>query len=419
MKQYDDLETALQPLLAGLDDKERKDLEAKIHRAAAGVRRLESDNVLLLRERASIHALLKKTSEDLVHRYQTIFENSGTAMVMIEADGTISLVNSVFEQISGYPREEVEHSASIVSFIAPQDRNRVMSYHKARRQNNPEIPAHYEARFVRKDGRVIDADVYVQLFPGTLQSIASIIDMTERNRAETALRNAHAKLTMLSNLSRHDILNQLTVLNGYLELSKRLAADPRLLEYLHKETQVTDTITEMVRFTKDYQEIGIDSPVWQDLESAIVHAVHNIRPGDVVISVDVEPVEIYADLLLKRVFYNLMENALRYGKTLTTIRFSFERSGTDGIIICEDDGAGIPAKEKENIFKRKYFRHTGLGLFLSCEILAITGITITETGTPGAGARFEMIVPDGAWRRAPDKKHPRPDDQQVKQRGAE
>lgn len=400
MKQYDDLEKALLPLLATFDDKEREDLEKRICRAAAGVRRLESDNMLLLRERASIHALLKKTSEDLIRRYQTIFENSGTALVVIEADGTISLVNSIFEQISGYPRAEVEHRASIISFIAPEDRDRVMSYHKARRQKASEIPAHYEARFTRKDGRVIDADVYVQLFPGTLQSIASIIDMTERKHAEDALKNAHAKLTMLSNLSRHDILNQLTVLSGYLELSKNLTTEPRLAEFLRKEMDVTKTITEMIRFTKDYQEMGILTPSWQDLEATITRAVRNIRPGAVEITVDVEPVEIYADLLLERVFYNLMENALNYGRTLTRIRFSFVRTKTGGIIICEDDGAGVPAGEKENIFRRQYFWHTGLGLFLSREILAITGITIAETGTPGTGARFEMVVPDGAWRAA-------------------
>jgi signal transduction histidine kinase len=43
-------------------------------------------------------------------------------------------------------------------------------------------------------------------------------------------------------------------------------------------------------------------------------------------------------------------------------------------------------------------KNTGLGLFLSREILAITGITITENGTPGKGARFEITVPEGMYR---------------------
>ena len=67
-------------------------------------------------------------------------------------------------------------------------------------------------------------------------------------------------------------------------------------------------------------------------------------------------------------------------------------------IICEDNGNGIPLNEKENIFTRKYFQHTGLGLFLSREILSITGLTISETGIEGSGARFEIHVPKGVYR---------------------
>ena len=69
----------------------------------------------------------------------------------------------------------------------------------------------------------------------------------------------------------------------------------------------------------------------------------------------------------------------------------------DRALIWEDDGTGIPAEEKERIFHRGVGKNTGLGLFLIREILGITGIGITETGEPGAGARFEMRVPRGAW----------------------
>ncbi|MCX6690757.1 MAG: ATP-binding protein [Methanoregula sp.] len=66
------------------------------------------------------------------------------------------------------------------------------------------------------------------------------------------------------------------------------------------------------------------------------------------------------------------------------------------VIVCKDDGNGVPQDEKENIFKRGFGKNTGLGLFLSREILSITGITITENGVPGNGAHFEIIVPGGA-----------------------
>ena len=93
-----------------------------------------------------------------------------------------------------------------------------------------------------------------------------------------------------------------------------------------------------------------------------------------------------------------MDNAVRYGDTITTIRFSVEKRSGDQIIVCEDDGVGVLAEEKEKIFERGFGKNTGLGLALSQEILEITGISIAENGEPGKGARFEMTVPKGAWR---------------------
>ncbi len=108
--------------------------------------------------------------------------------------------------------------------------------------------------------------------------------------------------------------------------------------------------------------------------------------------------EVFADPLIVKVFYNLMDNAVRYGGKITTIRFAVDEAGDDHVIICEDDGDGVIAEEKDKIFERGFGKNTGLGLALSREILAITGITIRETGEPGKGARFEITVPEGAYR---------------------
>ena len=108
--------------------------------------------------------------------------------------------------------------------------------------------------------------------------------------------------------------------------------------------------------------------------------------------------EVFADPLVVKVFYNLMDNAARYGGKITTIRFSVEERNGDHLIVCEDDGDGVVTQEKEKIFERGFGKNTGLGLALSREILSITGITIQESGETGKGARFEMAVPEGAYR---------------------
>jgi signal transduction histidine kinase len=109
---------------------------------------------------------------------------------------------------------------------------------------------------------------------------------------------------------------------------------------------------------------------------------------------------VLADPMIQKVFENLMENTLRHAHSTTRIGCRCEERGGQLAIIWEDNGPGIPDDLKERIFERGYGENTGLGLFLSREILAITGITIKETGEYGRGARFEILVPAGAWQKS-------------------
>ncbi len=101
--------------------------------------------------------------------------------------------------------------------------------------------------------------------------------------------------------------------------------------------------------------------------------------------------------MLRKVFANLMDNSVRYGETVTRIKVSAHVDGEALIVVYEDDGAGIAREEKELIFWKGYGKNTGLGLYLTAQILGITGIEIRETGTLGIGARFELRCPPGTW----------------------
>lgn len=85
-------------------------------------------------------------------------------------------------------------------------------------------------------------------------------------------------------------------------------------------------------------------------------------------------------------------------RTQDSPSFSSRETDTGLIITYRDNGSGITAEDKKKLFQRGFGKHTGLGLFLSREILAITGITITENGEAGRGVQFEMTVPPGAFR---------------------
>jgi len=113
---------------------------------------------------------------------------------------------------------------------------------------------------------------------------------------------------------------------------------------------------------------------------------------------DVQSVFVYADPMLEKVFFNLLDNSARHGQRVTHIRVSSQRKESSIRIIWEDDGIGVPDDEKERIFERGFGKNTGLGLFLVREILSLTGISIKENGIAGEGARFEIHLPNGAYR---------------------
>ncbi len=222
---------------------------------------------------------------------------------------------------------------------------------------------------------------------------------TQLGGSERAFRQANKKLNLLSSITRHDINNQLTVQMGYLELLEDTQLDPSHNEYFQKVSTAANRIAAMIQFTKEYEEIGVHAPTWQDCRTLVDTAAKQAPLGKVMVKNDLPAgIEVFADPLVVKVCYNLMDNAVRYGGKITTIRFFTETSNGDQIIVCEDDGHGVVAGEKEKIFERGFGKNTGLGLALSREILSITGITITETGEPGKGARFEMVVPKGMWR---------------------
>ena len=163
--------------------------------------------------------------------------------------------------------------------------------------------------------------------------------------------------------------------------------------------RIADTIAQLINFTRDYEELGMNAPAWQNVRTVIGNVIALLPMRDISVDAGDPALDVFADPLLERVFYNLIDNALRYGgDRMTAIRVSSHLSGNGLLIVFEDDGAGIAIQDKNRLFEKGFGKNTGLGLFLLREILGITDITITENGKPGKGARFEITLPKGAYR---------------------
>ena len=259
------------------------------------------------------------------------------------------------------------------------------------------------------DGIIRDYELTCRPIPdlvgGCSGRLIMLRDVTEKRKARTAVERANRKLNLLSSITRHDMLNKLTALGGYLDLAL-VEKDPvSLRRYLVSMEKITQIFQQELEFTRDYQDLGIHEPVWQDVEALIRAKAATLPVRDIRLSLDIRParLEIYADLLLEKVFYNLIDNALRYGgNAMTEIRITSREENGNVLLAFADNGAGIPAEDKSRLFTKGFGKNTGLGLFLSQEILSITGITITENGEPGTGARFVIMVPAGMYQIRPN-----------------
>ncbi|HWQ66796.1 MAG TPA: PAS domain S-box protein [Methanospirillum sp.] len=250
------------------------------------------------------------------------------------------------------------------------------------------------------DGSIFDTDIYMTRIdlPQGPAILTSVHDNTERKRAQHALEQVNQKLNLLSSITRHDILNSLTAMLGYLGFVKEIGTEGTLTSLIEKIDMLARTIKNQIDFTRDYQDMGASIAEWQEPARVFNKVIHLRKGGNIAFEIDLSGLSIYADPMLEKVIYNLIDNATRHGERVTTMRSSwYEENGTV-IWVVEDNGVGVPEDMKERIFKRGVGKNTGLGLFLVREILSITKITIREVGTEGTGARFEIIVPREAFR---------------------
>ncbi len=234
--------------------------------------------------------------------------------------------------------------------------------------------------------------------------LSANIDLKNREqelmKISTSLALSNQKLNFLSSITRHDINNQVFVLGSYLELAKnQLAGQDKILEILEKGVQATQRIQDTIAYSKDYEDMGTKPPAWQNVKVAMLFGLSHISLGEIQHSIETENLEIFADPLLEKVCQRLFENSVKHGGHVTRIRVSHTVTPEGATIFFEDDGIGITAEKKEQIFLRGESPRVSIrSLIFVREILDITGITIRETGELGKGVRFGIVVPKGVWR---------------------
>jgi len=341
----------------------------------------------------------KKAEEALSEsetRYRTIFETTGSAMMIIEEDTTISLINTEFEKMTGYSKEELEGKRNWTEFVLEEDLARMKENHHLRRIEPNAVPTNYEFRLIDKEGRIRDAYLAVTIQPGTNRSVASILDITNRKKAEEEKEKLEKGLIQAQKMEAvgtlaggiaHDFNNILMGIQGYASLML-LGTDKNHPNYHRLKTIVdqaksgADLTAQLLGFARrgryEIRSININDVVkntatmfGRTKKEVLIHQKYQD---------DIWPVEVDRGQI-EQVLLNLYVNAwqsMPEGGDLTLetensildegyVKHFSVTPGKYVKISVTDTGSGMDKKTQERIFEpffttKEMGRGTGLGL---------------------------------------------------------
>ena len=343
----------------------------------------------------AIVSLLSLRLREQEQRYRGVFDNSEAGIFIVAPENAaprIEEVNYVGAALLG----------SVAKDLIGEPITRFLDDPGAWRDFQVEVRPDkavygYETTLRRLDGVAVQVIASGGRLPDG-RIILTLVDITARKSAEDALRQANTKLNMMGRLTRNDLMSAVSALLRRINEGMSEFDDPAVRRYLESLEEDARFVQRRVEITRDYQDLGLRPPDWQPLQKVIQEVTSCLLLPGISVRPWVERLEVFADPLLDRVFFNLIENSARHGKAVSEIVITYQIQDDGLVIYVDDDGVGVPEAEKEKIFEYHVDGGGGLGLFFVREILSITNMTIRETGRPGEGARFEIHVPSNGYR---------------------
>lgn len=372
-----------------------KELEESNEELRAIQRELK-DNIINLSNR---ERELQKSEE----KFRNLVEDINNILVTFTPEGIFTYVNPFAERFFGFNADELI-GKHIVGTIIPEhmDESEDLVRFIEDLGQNPDNYFQHENMNVRKNGDVVWilwTNRSIKDANGAVLSIISVgIDITQRIMLEKTIKEVNVKLNLLSSFNRHDLLNLMTSLIMYLEVIAESPDNQENAYYVAQMSKVLSKMRTQIEITRDYEELGGSEPRWVQIGDIIQRLSKIFSDNSIRYDLDILNVEIFADPMLEKAFYNLIDNSVRHGEHVTRIYIHSEHRENGISLIYTDDGIGIPDSNKERIFEKGFGKNSGQGMFLVRTILQISHITIKETGVHGEGARFELFVPDGVWR---------------------
>src|SRR5579883_13962 len=395
-------------------------------------------------EYRKLMALEKEARAQVIaeRRFRELLEAAPDAILEIDGQGRIVLVNAAAERLSGYSRAELLGQS--MEILTPEELRSRHSGHRAAYWAHPvtrPMGSGLDLHIERKDGARVPVEISLSpvTYDGEMRVTAIVRDITERKRAERQIREMHERFTaeltaanrqleirnreaekanrlkteFVASMS-HELRTPLHTIIGFAELLAEELEGPlnekqkRFVGHIHKDSlhllELINDILDLSRIESGRLDLRKET---FDIANAVEEAMATIRPQAVAKSLRLEwtgpGIPLEADRLrFKEVLFNLLSNAVKFTPEGGCIRVDAVIQGGMAEISVSDTGIGIAAEEHAAIFDKFYQagsttrgvkEGTGLGLAIAKQLVEAHGGRIRVESAPGQGSRFSFTMP--------------------------
>ena len=278
----------------------------------------------------------RKDAEKLIlenqQRFAALFIGNPEATVYTDPSFHIIDVNPRFASLFRYLPSEVK-GKHLTDVVVPE---RLVAESKMLERKAAKGHVSHNTIRKRKDGSPVPVSVSVApiFIQDKLAGYVSVYkDISEQTNAQKKLTMMNEKLQVVGGLTRHDIRNKLSAIVGNAYLARKETADNiRVQEYLREIEKAVQQSAAIFDFAKTYEMLGIEELTYADIEKTIKEAasLFSDLKGAKVVN-DCHGLNLLADSLLQQLFYNLIDNSLKYGQEITRIRTHYEKSGKNDL----------------------------------------------------------------------------------------
>lgn len=345
-------------------------------------------------ERKKIEEALSENQE----KFKALFNANPEAAVFLDNTFHVIEANPQFTRIFGYEIDEIKGKI-IIDFIVPKEfeeeskkirekilKGPVETISSRIRKDRSKVRLLMSGGPVIADGKTIGAVMVYK----DISEVTAVQDQLSKALTKAELLNE--KLSVVGGFTRHDVRNKLAVINGNLYLAEKLVGEnTQLCIYLERIKHAICNVNRILEFSKSFEMLGSQELSPTDIGRAFDEAVslfYDLKGVKVVN--ECKGINLLADSMLTTIFYNLVDNSLKYGQKITQIKVSCLPDQEHFKFIYEDNGVGIENEIKKQIFAKGVGKGTGYGLYFIRRTCEIYGWTVKETGQPGQGARFEF-----------------------------